>query len=152
MEAPSPPPLIVLDTLVVISALIGSESASSYRLVQAIATGEARLAVSDESLRELSRVVGYPEVENKIISSARAFHVALDLGLAADTYHPTRYDWPSIDDPKDGWMLDLAWASTADYIVTRDPHLMEATLPFPIDILTPPQLLERLPPQPFTTR
>lgn len=137
-------PLIIIDTLVVVSALIGSEEASSYRLLRAVATADVQLAVSDDFLRELSHVVGYPEVESKIASPARAFRMALDLAIMADLYHPKRYDWPSIEDSKDGWMLDLAWSAHADYIITRDPHLTKADLPFPVEVLEPHQLLARL--------
>ncbi len=60
------------------------------------------------------------------------------------TYRPTRYDWPSVTDRKDWWMLDLAWAAGADCVVTRDPHLTGATMPFPVEVLDPRQLLARL--------
>jgi hypothetical protein len=37
--------------------------------------------ISDDFLRELSRVVGYPEVDAKIASAARAVRIALDVGV-----------------------------------------------------------------------
>ena len=43
------------------------------------------------------------------------------------------------------WLLDLAWAARADCIVSRDPHLTGVTMPFPVEVLEPHQLLERLP-------
>lgn len=138
----TPPPVVVLDTQVVISAFIGHEDAASHRACRAAGTGDVRLAVSDSFLRELSFVVGYPDVEPRIASAARAVRVALDIGVMGWLRVPTRYDWPSIEDPKDGWMLDLAWDVGADYIVTRDGHLGNApSLPFPVEVLTPPQLL-----------
>lgn len=72
--------------------------------------------------------------------------MGLDLGVLGILYRPTRYDWPSVPDPKDYWQPDLAWEAEADYIVAWDTHLLDANLPFPIEVLTPPQLLERLPP------
>lgn len=42
------------------------------------------------------------------------------------TYHPRRLDWPSLRDPKDGWILDLACASGADYIVSYDQAVQDA--------------------------
>jgi putative PIN family toxin of toxin-antitoxin system len=140
------PPLVVLDTQVFISAMIGYEDAASHRVCKAVGSGDVRLAISDDFLRELSRVVGYPEVEAKIPSVARAVRIALDVGVMGTLHHPRRYDWPSIVDPNDGWMLDLAWHAEADYIATRDGHLGNVpTLPFPIEVLTAPQLLSRLP-------
>jgi putative PIN family toxin of toxin-antitoxin system len=139
-----PRPLIVLDTGVVVSALVGPEESPSSQLMRAVATGEVVLLISDAFLSEVSRVVGYPDVEPRIVSAARAFRIALDLGVMGTHHHPPRYDWPSIEDPGDGWMLDLAWSMWADYIVTKDPHLLEPELPFPIDVRTPAQFLHEL--------
>lgn len=138
-------PLAVVDTLVVVSALAGSDHAPNYQLLRAAATGEVLMALSDDCLKELSTVVGYPEVESRIHSPARAFRLALDIGLTG-VFYPrlTHYDWPSVTDPGDGWMLDLAWQAHADCIVTKDRHLTEAEMPFPIEVLEPKQLLARL--------
>ncbi len=138
------PPLIVLDTGVVVSALVGPEETLHHRLLDMIASGGVLLALSDAFLRELSRVAGYPDVEPQIVSAARALRYGLELGTMGRMYRPTRYDWPSVKDPKDGWMLDLAWAARADYIVSRDPHLTGAAMPFPVEVLEPQQLLEHL--------
>ena len=48
--APSGVPLVVLDTDVVITALIGDEDASSYRVLSAVGTGDVRVALSDAFL------------------------------------------------------------------------------------------------------
>ncbi len=106
-------------------------------------TGEVLLAISDDFLRELSRVVGYRDVEARIASPARAIRIAPDVGLMGTLHHPRRYGWPSLVDPNDGWLLDLAWEARADYIVTRDGHL-NADLPFAVEVLTPPQVLARM--------
>jgi predicted nucleic acid-binding protein len=74
-------------------------------------------------------------------SASRAFGVAMDLWAHGTLYHPTRRDWPSIPDPDDGWMLDLAFEATADYIVSWDPHLTYSTMPFPVEVKTPSVLL-----------
>ena len=135
----------MLDTSVVVSALVGPEGTPHHRLLDKVASGAVTLAVSDEFFRELSRVAGYPDVEPQIVSAARALRYGLDLGFMGRMHRPTRYDWPSIRDRNDGWMLDLAWMSRASYIVSRDPHLTEAKMPFPVEVLEPQQLLSRLP-------
>jgi putative PIN family toxin of toxin-antitoxin system len=131
------PPLIVLDTGVVLRALIGSVEASSYRMVRLAATGDVRLAHSDEGLRELTRVVTEKDEEGLVRSASRAFRIAMDLWAHGALYHPTRRDWPSIPDPDDGWMLDLAFEATADYIISWDSHLTYSTMPFPVEVKTP---------------
>lgn len=127
------------------SALVGTEDTPHHRLLDRVASGAVTLAVSDDFLRELSRVVGYPGVEPQIVSAARALRYGLDLGFMGRMHHPTRYDWPSVRDRDDGWMMDLAWMAHASHIVTRDPHLLDAELPFPVEVLEPQQLLARLP-------
>ena len=137
-------PVIVLDTLVVVSALIGPERGSSRQVVWAVATGEVRLAVSDDFFKEVSRVIRYPDVTRNIRGPVRAFEVATEIALMGEMNRPRKLDWPSLRDPKDGWMLDLAWNSVADYIVTRDPHLLNFTPPFPVQVWEPHQLLADL--------
>ena len=80
--------LIVLDTGIVVSALVGPEDTPHHRLIERVASGGVLLALSDASLSELSRVVGYPDVEPQIRSAARALRYGLDLGLWATRIGP----------------------------------------------------------------
>lgn len=137
-------PLIVLDTDVVVAAVLGSPGSSNDRTVRAVATGEVRLAISDDGLREASRTMNHPDVTSRIGRHGAAFDAALDLGVMGFLHHPRRLDWPSVSDPKDWWMLDLALDSGADFIVTWDGHILDATLPFDVEALTPPTLLARI--------
>jgi predicted nucleic acid-binding protein len=57
------PPLIVLDTMVIVAAVSGNPEGASAIAVRAIASGEATLAISDDYLSELVRVMGYPAIE-----------------------------------------------------------------------------------------
>ena len=56
-------PLVVVDTVVFVGAVLGRETGADALIARAVATGELRLALSDDALRELVRVLGYPEVE-----------------------------------------------------------------------------------------
>ncbi len=47
-------------------------------------------------------------------------------------------------DPKDYWMLDLAYASGADFVVIWDPHLLDHEVPLPVEVVTPARFLEEL--------
>lgn len=73
--------------------------------------------------------------------SAEPSRSPLDLGFMGRMYRPRRLDWPSIEDPDDTWMLDLALEARAGFIVTWDPHLLDARIPLPTQILTPPRFL-----------
>jgi predicted nucleic acid-binding protein len=59
-------PLVVLDTMVVVSAVVSRPEGPSAAVVRAVATGELRLAISDDQLSELVRVMGYQGVESII--------------------------------------------------------------------------------------
>ncbi|MGH3088710.1 MAG: PIN domain-containing protein [Rubrobacteraceae bacterium] len=136
--------LIVLDTGVVVSALIGSRDAAAFRVCRAIGTGEVRLAISDRFLTELVEVVRRRYAEGLIRDAARAFEVALDLGTEGEKHHPETHPWPkSISDPGDWWIAELAYETGADFIVASDPHVTEATLPIPVEILTPQAFAHR---------
>ncbi len=136
-------PLAVLDTGVVIRALAGSEVAASFRLVRGVSTGDLRLAISDDFLRELTDVAWRPAISRRL-DPARSLDVGLDLGIHGEFRRPRPFDWPSVSDPKDWWMPDLALDSQADFIVTWDGHLLDAKIPFDVEVLTPPTLLARI--------
>lgn len=137
-------PLVVLDTDVVVTALIGSEDASSYRICRAVGTGELRLATSDRFLWELGEVVRRKTAEGRIRDPAKAFEVALDIGFHAEHHNFEPLPWPSLADAFDWWMPDLAYEAAADFIVAWDEHLHDATLPIPVEVVRPPGLLSRL--------
>lgn len=130
--------------MVVVSAIIGSSEGADAAVVEAVATGEVRMAISDDQLSEFVRVVGYESVEEQIDRPVRAFEVALDLGTMGSMYHPRRLDWPSLNDPKDGWVFDLAHASGADYIVSFDGHVQEAARELGFEVVESGGLLEML--------
>ena len=81
-------PLVVVDTVVFIGAVIGRETGADALVSRAVATGELRLALSDDALRELTRVLSYPEVEAKVKKPIRVFEVALAVGLMGTLYRP----------------------------------------------------------------
>ncbi len=141
MAEPRQSPLIVLDTAVVIAAHLGRHGSPNGRVVVEIATGGVRLALSDDFLSELVRKVRDPDVEGRIGSAGRAFEIALDLAFMGFHYHPARYPWSKLRDPNDRWLLDLAYWSGADYIITWDRDILEDASPLGFEVLTPPQLL-----------
>ncbi len=130
----------------VIAHLTGpSGSTPSGRILRACGTGSLRVALSDKALRELVVVVNRTKVESQIKSASRAFVTAIDLWSHGTLHHPPSFEWPSVVDRKDYWVLDLAWAATADFIVTLDRHLTGPTMPFPVEVLEPHELLARVP-------
>ena len=130
--------------MVVVSSIIGSPEGADPAIIDTVATGEVRLAISDDQLSEIVRVVGYGDIELQIERPVRAFEVALDLGTMGFMHHPRRLDWPSLTDQSDGWIFDLAYASNADYIVSYDSAVREAANELGFESLLPEELLEIL--------
>lgn len=130
--------------MVVPSAIFGGRDGPSAAVIDAVATGDVRLAISDDGLAEFVRVVGYPEIEELIERPVRAVEVALSIGVMGYMHHPRRLDWPSLVDPKDGWVFDLAHAAGAHYIVSYDGHVREAAEALEFVALDPEDLMETL--------
>lgn len=136
--------------MVVIRSILGRPEGADARVLRAVATGELFPAMSDEGLLELQRVLGYDFIRERISDPIRAFTIGLDLGIMGKMFRPRRYDWPTLPDPKDHWVLDLALeAGSAEartpHIITRDGHFLDRTKDLEalgFKILTPSQLLE----------
>lgn len=130
--------------MVVIAALVGREDASSLLLLGAIETGDVRLALSDEGLRELHRVARYPKVEATMPSPARALRIGQAMGTMGKLHRPRRLEWPSLLDLGDWWILDLAFESGADYIVTLNERHLGPARDLGFVVRTPQETIARI--------
>ncbi len=137
-------PLIVLDTMIVVSGIIGKPNASDTKVLEAIETGKVRLALSDDWLLELNDVLSRDFIVEHDSHPGRAFRAGLTLGLMGELFRPERLDWASLTDSKDWWILNLAFTSAADFMVTRDKKVLSAANGLGFKALTPPELLEYL--------
>jgi len=108
---------VVLDTNILISALIVPGGAPDI-LYQAWRIGRFTLVTSEEQLNEFRRVSRYPRLR-PFIQPAAAGTMLNELKLLADTL----VELPSVDvsrDPADNFLLAMAVAGRADYLVTGD--------------------------------
>ncbi len=138
------PPRVVLDTMIVVAGIIGKREGASATVLDAVATGDVYLAISDDQLTELVTVMGYGAVEELIGRPVRAFEVALDIGTMGYMYHPRRLDWPSLRDPNDRWIFDLAYAAAVDYIISFDRAVRDAAAELGFEAIPPEDLLDIL--------
>lgn len=137
-------PLVVLDTMIIVGSIIGSKTGADYKVVKAASTGVFRLATSDAFFREVSRVLTYQVITEKLPQPVRVFEVTLALGIMGQIYYPQMLDWPTLRDVKDWWLLDLAYEAGADYIVSRDKKVLSAGKQLGFEVLKPPEFLEEL--------
>ncbi len=138
-----PPPLVVLDTNVATAAAMGWPGSVNNRVIDQVAAGSVRPAVSGDYMDELTRTMGKPYVERHA-SVGRAVYIALTLAYMGKAHVPPRHDWPSISDRKDWWVLDLAFESGADHIVTWNTRHLAPARSLGFDVLDPPGLLASL--------
>jgi hypothetical protein len=113
---------VILDTNILISALIVPEGASSY-LYQCWRRNRFTLISSEEQLEEFRRVTRYPRLE-RFLNAATAGTMLNEVrALAALTGKLPRVDVSP--DPADNFLLAMAEAGKADLLATGDgKHLL----------------------------
>ena len=119
MKAPFPP-RIVFDTNVVLSAVLFRQGRLSWLRAHWQA-GEAVPLISDETLRELVRVLSYGKF--RLNDAQRAEAAGLYLPHC-ERIEPTERCPALCRDPKDQALLDLAESGKADVLVTGDKDLL----------------------------
>lgn len=113
----------VVDTNLFISGIFGKGSLSS-KLQDLWINQEFELITSIEIMKEVSRVLRYPRIQQRFHPKdetlKRFFRLVFRKAvITKDTYKTDKI----IDDPSDNKFLACALEGKADYIVSRDPHL-----------------------------
>jgi hypothetical protein len=113
---------VILDTNILVSALITPKGATE-RVYRAWRAGRFQLLTCSEQFTELRRVTRYPRVRS-YIHPAEAGTLLNELRRLATVVE----NLPQVDavsDPSDSFLLGLALAGKADYLVTGDwSHLL----------------------------
>ena len=111
---------IVIDTNVVISALIFGSSSSMKAFILAKLRGT--ILISNDVLSELSNVLSRSKFDRYITSEIREDFLA-SLMLEAEIV-PITEKITACRDPKDNKFLELAISGHADYLLTGDQDLL----------------------------
>jgi len=128
-----------LDTSATTSALIGGWFAI---IADAVALRRVDLVCSDTLLLELADVLARPRIA-RFITAAGAQHVH-ELHLQAAVYLDAGPGPGICRDPSDDYLLALAAASRADYLVTRDQDLLVLQRYLDTEIIYPARFLQLL--------
>lgn len=131
----------VLDPNVLISAVI-SPAGAPREILTAWTQGRFDLIVSPQLLGELREVLAKPKLRRWVSDPAAAEYVEglTDAALLIDD-PPAQ---PGLSpDPDDDYLITLARAAGADYLVSGDHHLTGLADPTP-PVLTPREFRDRL--------
>jgi putative PIN family toxin of toxin-antitoxin system len=132
---------VVVDPGVLVAALISKKGAPAQILLGWRA-GLFELVVSPLLLRELGRVLTRDKFRRYVSLDEAEHYVRMILRGATLVEDPPDPP-PLTPDPGDDYLLALASAAGARFLVSGDPHLTELTEPVP-PVLTPRAFLDRL--------
>ena len=132
---------LILDSNVLLSALLTSHS-SPARLLDAWERKLFTLIASDGLIAELRDVAGRPFFRARLRASAAEL---LAAGLRDfSSFYRDLPSGPRAPDPKDSYLLALAEASQADFLVTGDKELLVLEHHKSTRIVTPATMIELL--------
>ena len=134
-------PRAVLDTNVLVSALI-SPGGASARLLLELRAGGFELILSPLLLAELREVLGRDKFRRYVTDEEVDAYVELIRREGVVHLDPQPSLEPMSADPDDEYLIDLARAAGADALVTGDAHLVDLRAIIPA--LTPAEFLETL--------
>ena len=138
------PPRIVLDTNVLLSALLFHAGALSW-LRLAWQSEAIHPLASHDTTTELIRVLSYPKF--KLTSDEREDLLGDYLPWCETVTVPNKIKLPDCRDPFDRPFLALALTAKADALITGDKDLLVLSHLFAVPILTPAVFRDRMQPK-----
>ena len=135
------PPRLVLDTNVLVSALVFQAGLLSWLRV-AWRSNEIRPLAREETTAELIRVLAYSKFGLSAVDQSRLLAEYRPYCETVAIPDPPP-DVPECHDPSDSLFLELAIIGKADTLVTGDRDLLALAQEFPVPILAP-AVVERM--------
>ena len=135
-------PQVVLDTNILFAAL-RSRRGAAFRLVSFLRTGPFEINVSVPLILEYEEVL----LQHRHTFGLTATDIAdfLDFVCTKANLHEVFFLWrPTLDDPDDEMILELAVKARCRYIVTYNTRNFRGAERFGIEIVTPKVFLEIL--------
>ncbi len=135
-------PQVVLDTNVLIAAM-RSRTGASWRLLELLASGSFQFHLSVPLVFEYQEVL-LRELADDILSP-KEVDVIVDYICSVGIPHQIQFLWrPTLSDPDDEFVLELAVAAGVEYIVTHNIKDLLYASSFGIKVVTPGQFLRIL--------
>lgn len=138
---PNGVPRAVLDTNVLVSALI-SPGGPSAQLLVSLRSGAFELVVSPLLLTELREVLGRAKFERYVTEPEIVTYVELIRRESIVHTDPEPSAESLSIDPDDEYLIDLARDARVDALVSGDDHLL--TLRHELSVMSPREFLESI--------
>ena len=134
---------IVLDTNVIVSALL-SRRGASYKLLALVGVGQFNICLSVPLVLEyedaVKRLAG-----TKILLSEQEIDNVIDYLCAVAEHHKAYFLWrPMLRDPKDDMVLELALTAGCSFIITHNTTDFRGAEQFEVGVITPRMFLKEL--------
>ena len=115
---------VVLDTNVLISALVSTQTGSTARIRRLLSEQRFALVISEALLEELMDVMERPHIQARLKRTGARLGDLDQLRRLAEVVSPARSIHGVLRDPDDHAVLEVAVAGQVDYIVTGDQDLL----------------------------
>jgi putative PIN family toxin of toxin-antitoxin system len=136
--------VIVVDTSVIVSALIGANG-PGRQVLRACLQHQAQPLISNALFLEYEDVIGRPEIAARCPLTGEEVRKLLNAFYKTCNWVPIYFLWrPNVRDEGDNFLFELALAGNAEVIVTNNIRdLRNTELRFPVPrVLTPEQWLK----------
>jgi putative PIN family toxin of toxin-antitoxin system len=134
--------LVVLDSSVLVAAL-RSRQGASFRLLELLRDGQFEIAVSVPLVLEYEAVLVRHAVELNL--SREAAVGVVDFLCSVGHHQEIHFLWrPSLPDPQDEFVLELAVAANCEAIITHNVRDFVGAKKFKPQVLTPSVFLARM--------
>ena len=134
--------LVVLDSSVLVAAL-RSRQGASFRLLELLRDGQFEIAVSVPLVLEYEAVLVRHAVELNL--SREAAVGVVDFLCSVGHHQEIHFLWrPSLPDPQDEFVLELAVAANCEAIITHNVRDFVGAKKFTPQVLTPSVFLARM--------
>ncbi|HCU56676.1 MAG TPA: putative toxin-antitoxin system toxin component, PIN family [Anaerolineaceae bacterium] len=129
--------IVVLDTSVIISALLSAEGPPA-QIIDLWEAGVFDVAISTPLLDELKRALDYPQVKKFQKMTPDEINTLLGRWSTLSVYVEPEVALEVVeDDPDDNRVLECAVAAKANYIISGDKHLLDLGEYRGIEVLPP---------------
>jgi len=129
--------IVVLDTNVIISALLSAEGPPA-QIIDLWEAGVFDVAISTPLLDELKRALDYPQVKKFQKMTPDEINTLLGRWSTLSVYVEPEVALEVVeDDPDDNRVLECAVAAKVNYIISGDKHLLDLGEYRGIEVLPP---------------